>query len=215
MAEETSITLANELALDRCPHCSVDRPRISLIGKLATADYRGFHQRVWAWYLCARCGGLVLAAAEGPTELGRVTETYPAPRTVDANIPSRAKSYLEQALNSIHAPSGAIMLAGSAVDAMLKELGYRQGKLYPRINQAQKDHKITDEMAKWAHEVRLDANEERHADENYSLPDSDDAKHSIEFALALAEFLFVLPARVKRGLKDVGKGPDEAVGSTA
>src|SRR5437870_1656655 len=58
---------------------------------------------------------------------------------------------------------------------------------------------ITAEMAEWAHEVRLDANAQRHADRAATRPTGEDARRCIEFALALAEFLFVLPARVKRG----------------
>ena len=54
-------------------------------------------------------------------------------------------------------------------------------------------------MAAWAHEVRLDANDQRHADEGAPLPAEADAAKVIEFAKALAEFLFVLPARVARG----------------
>ena len=51
------------------------------------------------------------------------------------------------------------MLAASAVDSMLKEKGYKDGSLYKRIEQAAGDHLITAEMASWAHEVRLDAND--------------------------------------------------------
>ena len=63
------------------------------------------------------------------------------------------------------------------------------------------DHLITDEMGQWAHEVRLDANDQRHADESSSLPTETDAKRVLEFAKALAEFAFILPSRVKRGLE--------------
>ena len=91
------------------------------------------------------------------------------------------------------------MLAASAVDAMLKAKGYTKGNLYPRINQAKTDHLITEEMATWAHEIRLDANDQRHADQAATLPTPEDARKCNEFALALAEFLFVLPARVTRG----------------
>jgi hypothetical protein len=54
-------------------------------------------------------------------------------------------------------------------------------------------------MKLWAHEVRLDANDQRHADESAPLPSEADAKKAIEFAQALAQFLFVLPALVTRG----------------
>jgi len=94
------------------------------------------------------------------------------------------------------------MLSASSVDAMLKEKGYSEGSLYTRINKAVEKHLITPEMAQWAHDIRLDANNQRHADENACLPTEDDARRCVEFATALAQFLFVLPARVQRGLAD-------------
>ena len=57
-------------------------------------------------------------------------------------------------------------------------------------------------MAKWAHQVRLDANDQRHADESAPLSTKQDAERSVRFALALAEILFVLPARVTRGIEE-------------
>jgi hypothetical protein len=85
---------------------------------------------------------------------------------------------------------------------MLKAKGYKEGSLYSRINKAAEDNLITKEMAEWAHEVRLDANDQRHSDDAAPLPGVDDAKRSIRFAWALAQFLFVLPATVKRGIED-------------
>lgn len=102
-------------------------------------------------------------------------------------------------MNSRHAPAGAVMLAASSVDAMLKAKGYSEGNLYGRIDQAASDHLITSDMAAWAHDVRLEANGQRHADSDTALPTSADASRVIDFARALAEFLFVLPARVSLG----------------
>ncbi len=97
------------------------------------------------------------------------------------------------------------MLAASAVDAMLKAKEYREGSLYARINQAATDHIITEDMARWAHHVRLGANEPRHADEEkpHATPQIE-AAQSVEFASALGHILFVLPSRVTRGLKAAG-----------
>jgi hypothetical protein len=94
------------------------------------------------------------------------------------------------------------MVSASAVDAMLKVKGLSKGTLNARIDQATEQHLITPEMAAWAHDVRLDANDERHADENAASPDHAQAKRCLEFALALAEYLFILPARVARGRRD-------------
>jgi len=133
-----------------------------------------------------------------------VTELYPDYRTVDESIPDPAHSFLEQALETLAAPAGAVMLAASAIDAMLKAKGFKSGSLYARIDEAAGQHLITPEMAAWAHEVRLDANDQRHADEDAPLPNAADARKCVNFALALAEFLFVLPARVARGRKNSG-----------
>jgi hypothetical protein len=123
---------------------------------------------------------------------------YPVSRTVDPTVKEPAGAYLQQALDALHAPAGAVMLAASAVDAMLKERGYAEGKLNDRINKAAEDHLITSAMAEWAHEVRLDANAQRHADQDIGLPKEEDATQTVEFALALAHYLFVLPDRVKQ-----------------
>lgn len=130
---------------------------------------------------------------------GNVEDHFPNSRSVSEDIPDKPRILLQQAFDSIHAPAGAVMLAASAVDSMLKLNGYTEGSLYTRIEKAVVEHLITKEMAQWAHEIRLDANDQRHSDDDAPLPSEDDAKRVIDFAAALAEFLFVLPNRVERG----------------
>jgi hypothetical protein len=97
-------------------------------------------------------------------------------------------------------------MSASAVDAMLKEKKYEQGSLYERIERAAQDGVITKEMAALAHDVRLDANDQRHSDLAAQNPTSHDARRCFDFAEALAEMMFVLPGRVKRA----GKGGGDA-----
>ena len=153
--------LTNELTLDRCPHCNVDTPSLRLLSMPHTHNQAGQNLRYWGIYYCSRCGGVVTAGARA--QGADVEEIYPSSRIVDAAIPTKAKGFLEQALSCLHAPAGAVMLAASAVDAMLKQKTYTTGSLYTRIDQAANDKVITDDMAKWAHKVRLDANDQRHA----------------------------------------------------
>ena len=87
--------------------------------------------------------------------------------------------------------------------------GYKDGSLYYRITKAVEDHLITKEMAEWAHEVRLDANDQRHAEEDTELPTEKHAQTALDFARALAEFLYVLPSKVQMGIKAV-KGKEES-----
>ena len=134
-------------------------------------------------------------------ENNAINQIWPAAQTVADEVPVRARTFLSQAIASLHAPAGAVMLTASAVDAVLKDKGLNVGNLNSRIDAAAKNHLITPEMAAWAHEIRLDANDQRHADEEADLPDSANAAKAIEFANALAQFLYVLPARVERGRK--------------
>ena len=190
-----------KLSLDCCPHCSVDKPNLNKSWTGSTRAYAAQPSdpaRQWAVYACASCGGMVLTESKSGDN-SEVVAWYPKSASVDQNMPPRVREYLNQAVRSVHAPAGSVMLAASAVDAMLKEKGLIKESLYDRIDKAEKEHLITPEMAKWAHEVRLDANDQRHADTHAALPTEADARNSVDFAQALAEFLFVLPARVKRG----------------
>jgi len=188
----------NELPLERCPHCSVAKPRIARIGYLDTTASERRNTRYWHWYGCASCGGVLLTVAT-PSSPSVITKMWSDGDLLSDSIPERARAFLKQAMECLHAPSGAQVLAASDVDSMLKAKGYKDGSLYSRIKEAEAAYLITPEMAEWAHEVRLDANDQRHADEDAPLPTRDEAEKTIEFAKALAEFLFVLPAMVSRG----------------
>jgi hypothetical protein len=110
-----------------------------------------------------------------------------------------ARNYLSQAVRSLSAPDGAVMLAASSVDAMLKAKKLVGGSLYTRINEARDTHLIAPDIAEWAHDVRLDAYDSRHADLNQPHHTLQSGERAVEFAVALAEALFVLPACVQRG----------------
>lgn len=189
------------LSLDRCPHCGIAHPNLPQQTSFNTSGHDRRNQRVWTFYVCQSCGGalMTLAPVIGQHQLGEIVEMWPAPDMVPEELPARAKDYLGQAIASLHAPAGAIMLAASSIDAMLKDKGLKDGVLYARIEKAAAQHLITEDMKAWAHEVRLDANDHRHADENAPLATQADARKVVEFAKALAQFLYVLPARVARG----------------
>lgn len=192
-----------QLELDRCPHCSASKPVLTQSWHLVSHDHASRNQRVGATYRCSTCGSMVMTVAPHSSQLPvqEITKVWPNPPMVAETVLARARGFLSQAMASLHAPSGAVMLTASAVDAMLKDKGFKEGSLNSRIDAAAKAHLITEEMAAWAHEIRLDANDQRHADESCELPDSADAGKVIEFANALAQFLYVLPARVERGRK--------------
>jgi hypothetical protein len=195
--------------LDRCPQCGVATPLVSSVSK-PKKHYKDGHENTW-WHFtgeCSRCHRHILfygwtnsdespRAGNDPSNV-RIRNTYPELETASDEIPDKAKRFLQQALESKHAPDGALMLAASSIDAMLKEKGFKSGTLYSRIEKAYETGLLTEQMRDWAHETRLSANEPRHADDDFEGATPEDAQQVIEFAKALAEYLFVLPARVKR-----------------
>lgn len=195
--------LATKLEMNRCPHCNVDTPSLNYVWQAEPSSFDHV-KRFWRLYICSRCAGLVSATAWGWDQ--EVERTYPSSHDVSEDVPGRAREYLNQALNSLSSPAGAVMLAASAVDAMLKAKGLSSGSLYARIDQAVASHIITSQMAEWAHDVRLDANDQRHADEEVPLPSAEQARKCVDFATAFGQFLFVLPARVERGIQSARSG---------
>ncbi|MEX2311748.1 MAG: DUF4145 domain-containing protein [Rhodospirillales bacterium] len=166
---------------------------------------------MWAIFSCTSCGDVV--SAKGPPGFPKhnphpVHEIYPSPKSAHEDIPDVARNFLQQAYETLHAPDAAAVMAGSAVDAMLKEHGYREGSLYARIDKAVEDHLLTNQMGEWAHEVRLGSNRPRHADEKRPHVTPEEAKQSVEFAEALGNFLFVLAAKIQRGI-EAAKNQDE------
>ncbi|HEU6449200.1 MAG TPA: DUF4145 domain-containing protein [Verrucomicrobiae bacterium] len=190
---------AGHLEMDRCPHCRVANPFLPAVHGFNSEA--GSLRRAYQWrvYVCSKCGLPILGGCYRNEFEIRSELIFPKSDQIEEGMPNKARSFLIQAIESVHAPSGAIMLCASAVDAMLKEKGFKAGSLYARIEEAVSKHLITKEMSLWAHDVRLDANDERHADEAAALPSEIDAKRCIDFVKALADFLFILPARIERG----------------
>lgn len=195
-----SVKLEDRLVgLVRCPQCGIANPEMQVMWNsdcIMPRAENGYGYN-WAVYKCTSCRLLVLAQSQlgnkGTRELER---TYPEVESVEEDIPERARSYLGQAIESVHAPDGAAMLAGSAVDSMLKAKGLTEGSVYKRIDQAVEQHILTKEMGDWAHDVRLGSNRPRHADHDDPHVTTEEARQAIEFAKTLGMVLFVLPNRI-------------------
>lgn len=200
---DTPLLQKAQLQLAACPHCGVTQPLMQNRFELNTTTHDKLHPRTWALYVCKTCGGCVLTACVDK-QTNVVIEQYPSARRVAEEVPERARDYLSSALETLFSPPASVIMAASAVDAMLKAKGLTDGSLYARIDEAARTHLLTAEMAAWAHDVRLGANEQRHADLKAPLPNKVEAAQALEFALALAEYLFVLPARVQRGRRKAG-----------
>lgn len=192
---------------NRCPQCGVSNPLLTTVYKPSVHQTETWGGWYYATVRCSKCNQQTLLYGHAnknsfnsdgtPREI-EITKSYPNSRNAADALPDRARRYLQQALDSLHAPDGVVMLAASSIDSMLKEIGYKDGTLFSRIKKAHSAGVLTEQMQDWAHEIRLSANEPRHADEEFDGANLDDAKQVIEFAEALGEYLFVLPARITK-----------------
>jgi hypothetical protein len=114
------------------------------------------------------------------------------------SIPETAKKYLNQAQDTLSSPDASVVMSASAIDALLKSKGLMEGSLYKRIDRAVNDGLLTKDMSEWAHLVRLNSNQPRHADVESPHLTEKDARLSLDFAKALAEILFALPSKMPK-----------------
>jgi hypothetical protein len=210
-ARNSNIRTSEHLGLQRCPHCNTANPSIErrhffvLQPSKAAFELPSSKWLQWHVYACASCGGLVAAATAVIQAHTNSPQTQPAEwivptvTVISSDIPRAAARYLTQARETLASPAASVMMSAAAVDAMLKERGYKDGNLYGRIQKAETEGVLTKDMAAWGHDIRLDANDERHADQDASAKTGEDAARCLEFADALADLLFVLPSRVRRG----------------
>ena len=84
--------LTDMLEIDRCPHCSINNPRMDSRANFKTAKHTGANPRIWKAYVCSSCGGVVLACASDNDQ--PISEMYPKVTLVDEAIPEPARSFL-------------------------------------------------------------------------------------------------------------------------
>lgn len=198
--------VGDTLQIESCPRCGVANPATACMNQYEEKNFIQRGERRWWTFGCRSCGGALVAHTFVVDPHNHVVQVDPQPRSdeVPSELPARAQTWLREAIRSARAsaPGSSVIACASAVDAMLKQKGYRDGGLFSRIDRAAQEHVITEDMAQWAHQIRLDANDQRHVDDNAPDPTTEDATRCIEFAEALGEFLFVLPSKVTRGLSN-------------
>lgn len=153
---------------------------------------------MWAVYRCTTCGHLITAKGRPGEHAGNafIEACYPAVWSPHSSLPVAAATYLLQARNTLANADASVLMSSAAIDAMLKDQKLRDGSLHKRIEEAVEQGILTKTMAAWAHRVRLDANQPRHADENVPHMTREDAERAFEFADALGTFLYVLPSKM-------------------
>jgi uncharacterized protein DUF4145 len=184
------------LSLDVCPQCQITSPLLVRVWQSFEQPLQDKVKSSYALYLCTRCQELVLTVSDDRYE--EITLIWPKPITLPQEIPSRAKKALDEAIKTKGiAPSLSILSCSRSLEFMLRDKGAEGAKLFHLIKDAAQKHILVGGMKEWADEVRWFANDERHPDEGDAT--AEEAQLCIDFALAVAQNLFVLPARIVKG----------------
>jgi hypothetical protein len=131
----TTVNTSNGMAmgqqlpgLKRCPHCGIASPNFIAAWASQGPTYRsdGGMRLNWGSYCCTSCGAIVTCCAEIlPNGIMHFFGIFPDAKIAHEDIPEPARTFLQQAYETLHAPDAAAMVAGSAVDAMLKAYAWK------------------------------------------------------------------------------------------
>ena len=128
---------------------------------------------------------------------GGFMEMAPSPPEAPGYLPDNIKSFFNQAMNNLPKnwdAAGAMFRKTLDVTLTIKFPDIK-GTLNSRICAAAKQHKLTPELAQWAHQIRLDGNNAAHEEEPLS---QEEAQRLADFTNLVVQYLFTLPGMLER-----------------
>lgn len=170
--------------------------------------------RPFECYVLAKCGNCKRAALamfvvphiERNLELRFLRALHPS---MDVSAPEHVpdsveRCYVEAVSIMGTAPTAAGMTFRKTLEVALKTIRPNdRGNLKNRIDAAAKAGAITEDLAKWAHRIRLDGNEAAHESQPFS---SDELEGLHRFTELVLRYLFTLPGMLKAWSADKSSG---------
>lgn len=193
-----------------CPHCHTEN-----VSFKSVCEYRNTNEPdiYTVFFVCGHCErGLVadIIAYTSPTphQYGaglenygnhKIISIYPMPISPEAPqyIPDNIKNFFLQALLSLRHGNfdSSAMTSRKVLEIATKFINPDfKGKLFDRIEELEKNGRITSSIKNWAHSIRLDGNEAAH-DEKPTTQES--AKELLDFVEMFLIYCFTLPGMLK------------------
>jgi len=150
------------------------------------------------------------ATNSSSTSNSTILKVYPAPlpKEVDDVIPDNIKSDIIEAriCLSVNANRAAAVLARRALQVICIEKGSKKNKLVEQVDELFTKSIITDEIKKWAHEIRYVGNDAAHP--NDTSVSRDDAEEVLELLDSMCDTLYIAPAKAenRRRARESRKG---------
>jgi hypothetical protein len=160
-------------------------------------------------FKCPRCHGALVAKCQGrysrnpegdADSLFEAIETYPRqspPIDIPGGLTPDLQRLYHRAADNLRRrdTDAASMLIRKTLDVALKEkFGNLPGTLFNRIKELEGNHLITNEMAQWAEEIRLDGNEATHEARE---PDLENTRDLQSFLHVFLLYTFTLPEMIE------------------
>lgn len=182
-----------------CPYC---HERTSLnIRAQHTIDSAHLQYQIGE---CNGCNGCVLVLR--PSDPYRTTSDkpisiiypHPLPVSVSDIVPENIRIDMSEAklCLSISAFRGAATLARRTLQVICMEKGAKKEKLADQIDELSEKNIITDEIKKWAHEIRYVGNDAAHP--NDALVTKEDAEEILELLDSLCDVLYIAPSKAEK-----------------
>jgi hypothetical protein len=194
-----------------CPHCSAENSTFLFqhVYQVKKGDRPSIF---WMLFQCPRCSaGVVVKASMKKQQipfdaykgdirdLFHSVEHFPRRPFVDApsGLPTDVQRlYLRaaQCFQRDDMDSASMMFRKTLEVALKEKFGDFPGNLYQHIQHLAQAHLLTDDLAQWAHEIRIDGNRGAHEAQE---PDWEDTRQLKEFLHVFLLYTFSLPALVE------------------
>ena len=190
-----------------CPRCGTKNVALEEIGLnlpggdvVLQFEHPRFGRCVDVLVRCAYCQrGVVFTFEINRGGRGRLREIAPSPpRTVaPEHTPQNVDQFFRQGMENLPGNwDAAGAMFRKALDTALKhKFPDLRGRLFERIENAAGQHKLTPDLANWAHQIRLGGNDASHEEAPFS---KDAAEELASFTKLVLLYLFTLPGMLEK-----------------
>jgi hypothetical protein len=186
----------------RCPHCKV----IASYGPVDNVhlfdNRRGQFIRLEACRdeHCGCVSAVVYPSSGCPAD--QVVDIYPAlDEEPDEHLPQGVKIAFSEAMRSLNEGiwNGCVLMCRRALEEAVADLGATGKVLFDKIDNLASEHKITPDLAAWAHETRLAGKLGAHGVESDEKKWNEevDAQEIVEFSRWFFRYVYVLPKQLE------------------
>ena len=133
-------------------------------------------------------------------------EMFPSPPKPPEHIPNNVKLFFKQAMNNLPQDwdAAGVMFRKTLETALKDKFPSIRGPLSQRINEAANQQQLTPDLAKWAHQIRLDGNNAAHGGKPLSKKD---AQSLADFTNLVLLYLYTLPGMLVQARGSNSKTP--------